>query len=70
MLDSSRFAFVLEPPGLEAIWEELCRPFGRSPKVVMDAYLAAVARAGGFSLVTFDHAFSQFKGLSYVIPEA
>lgn len=40
-----------------------CLPFGASPKVVMDAYLAAFAVAGGYRLVTLDRAFVQFKGL-------
>ncbi len=67
MLASGRFCFTLEPPEFEAAWEVLCRPFGRSPKVVVDAYLAAFARAGGFGLVTLDRAFSQFPGLDYIL---
>lgn len=67
MLASGRFCFTLEPPEFEAGWEVLCRPFGRSPKVVMDAYLAAFARAGGFRLVTLDQAFSQYRGLDYAL---
>jgi len=34
----------------------------------MDAYLAAFAMAGGFTLATLDRAFSQFRGLPVVIP--
>jgi len=63
LLASGRFAFTLEPQGLDAIWEQFCRPFRRSPKVVMDAYLAAFARAGEYRLVSLDHAFAQFPGL-------
>ena len=69
LLASGRFSFVLEPTGLDIAWEKLCRPFGRSPKVVADAYLAAFAVAGGFRLVTLDRAFSQFPGLAFVRPE-
>lgn len=67
LLGSGRFAFVLEPFGLDREWERLCRPFGRSPKVAMDAYLAAFALVGQFKLVTLDRAFGQFPGLSPLI---
>ena len=63
LLASGRFAFTMEPRGLDAQWEQLCRPFRRSPKVVMDAYLAAFAQTGGFRLITMDRAFSQFPEL-------
>lgn len=67
MLASGRFTFTLEPPEFEATWEILCRPFDKSPKVVMDAYLAAFARAGGFKLITLDRAFAQFPDLDYAV---
>lgn len=63
LLASGRFAFAMEPQGLDARWEKFCRPFRRSPKVVMDAYLAAFAHAGGYRLTTMDRAFSQFAEL-------
>ena len=69
LLASGRFAFTLEPPGLDALWELYCRPFRRSPKVVMDAYLAAFARAGGYRLVTMDRAFAQVPELDHEIIE-
>ena len=68
LINSRRFTFVLEPAGLDAAWAGLCRPFKRSPKVVMDAYLAAFATAGGFTLVTLDQAFAQFRGLPVIVP--
>jgi toxin-antitoxin system PIN domain toxin len=68
LLASGRFAMALESPGLDGEWERLCRPFGASPKVVMDAYLAAFALTGGYSLVTLDRAFKQFPSLSCVFP--
>ena len=68
LLASGRFAMVLEPPGLDATWERLCRPFGRSPKVVMDSYLAAFALCGGFRLSTLDGAFEQFTDVPCVFP--
>lgn len=67
-LASGRFHFVLEPPRLDPTWADFCRPFGRSPKVVMDAYLAAFSVAGGYRLVTLDKAFGQFKGLDWECP--
>ena len=63
MLASGRFGFVLEPDGLDSLWEEMCRPFDRSPKAVLDAYLAAFAKAGGYELATLDRAFRQFPDL-------
>lgn len=52
-----------EPPGLERYWRELARRDDPSPKLWMDAYLAAFARAGRCRLVTTDRAFRQFPGL-------
>lgn len=68
MLASGRFSFVLEPPRLDATWASFCRPFGASPKVAMDAYLAAFAVAGEYRLVTLDRAFAQFAGLACETP--
>jgi toxin-antitoxin system PIN domain toxin len=68
LLASGRFAMVIETPGLDSTWEQLCRPFGRSPKVVMDAYLAAFALSGGYRLATLDRAFKQFPRLVCVYP--
>ncbi len=38
-----------------------------SPKLWMDAYMAAFARASGYRLVTTDAAFAQFDGLDLVL---
>ena len=38
-----------------------------SPKLWMDAYLAAFAIAGDCQLVTTDKAFKQFKGLNLLL---
>ena len=38
-----------------------------SPKLWMDAYLAAFARAGGYQFITTDRAFSQFTDLDLVL---
>lgn len=53
-----------EPHGLEAQWKAFAMRRSAAPKVWMDAYLAAFARAGGFELVTTDADFTQYRGLS------
>ena len=56
-----------EPAGLERRWKELALRDTASPKLWMDAYLAAFALAGGYRLATIDKAFSQFDGLDLVL---
>lgn len=58
-----RIVFRDEPPGLAAIWKKLAARRTSSPKLWMDAYLAAFAVACGAQLVTTDKAFTQFPGL-------
>jgi predicted nucleic acid-binding protein len=55
-----------EPPGTAATWRQLAALDTASPKVWMDAYLAAFAICGGLRLVTLDSDFSRFvsQGLS------
>ncbi len=52
-----------EPAGLETRWERFAVCDTASPKIWMDAYLAAFALAGGYRMVTTDAAFKQFRGL-------
>jgi toxin-antitoxin system PIN domain toxin len=52
-----------EPAGLEPFWKELAGRGTSSPKLWMDAYLAAFALAGQYRMVTTDAAFRQFRGL-------
>jgi toxin-antitoxin system PIN domain toxin len=59
--------FVHEPEGFQADWIHLCQPYGASPKVVSDAYLAAIAIRLKRPLATFDQDFRNFQGLA-VIP--
>ncbi len=56
-----------EPVGVEPSWKELAVGRTASPKLWRDAYLAAFARAGRYSLVTTDAAFRQFRGLDLVV---
>lgn len=58
-----RISWAAEPSGLETHWKRFAEGSQASPKIWMDAYLAAFALAGGYQLVTTDKAFKQFKGL-------
>jgi toxin-antitoxin system PIN domain toxin len=49
-----------EPPGLFALWRSLAGLPSASPKVWMDAYLAAFAIAGGLRMATLDADFKAF----------
>ena len=62
-----RVAWAPEPPGLAPRWKALARRRTPSPKLWMDSYLAAFALAGGHRLVTADHAFTRFAGLSLLV---
>lgn len=50
-----------EPPGMSALWHRLATRDTASPKVWMDAYLAAFAITGGLQMVTFDHDFKNVE---------
>lgn len=63
LLADKRIAWAEEPAGLDAIWRTWAATRDASPKLWMDAYLAAFAHAGGHRLVTIDRAFRQFDGL-------
>lgn len=56
-----------EPPGLEPRWKELAARGTASPKLWMDAYLAAFALAGRLRMVTTDAAFRQFRELDLLL---
>lgn len=64
-----RITFRPEPLGLEATWKKLAARKTCSPKLWMDAYLAAFAITAGAELVTIDKAFTQFSGLDAVVIE-
>ena len=63
----SRIQWVAEPAGVEAQWKALATRRTASPKLWMDAYLAAFAMVGGHQLVTNDQAFKQFQKLDAVV---
>jgi len=69
LVASDRIAFHDEPPGLEVLWRDWASHQSASPKLWMDAYLAAFARAGDLELVTIDRGFRQFEGLRLTVIE-
>jgi uncharacterized protein len=69
-LAGKRIAFANEPRGVDPTWKSLAaRPLS-SPKLWMDAYLAAFAITGGHRLVTTDKGFRQFPELDLLVLEA
>lgn len=67
MLALERVRMADEPRALDADWARYADSNFASPKLWMDAYLAAFALCGGYRLVTTDKAFKQFKGLDVLI---
>lgn len=69
LLDDDRIRLRTdEPEGLESTWKRLAiRGDATSPKLWMDAYLAAFAVASGARLATTDHAFRAFSGLDVLV---
>lgn len=62
-----RSGFAQEPGTMEARWKRNADRGSASPKLWMDAYLAAFATAGGFKLVTTDTGFRQFKDFDPIV---
>ena len=58
-----------EPPGTVVLWHRLAGRDTASPKVWMDAYLAAFAMGGALRMVTLDHDFKtyQARGLDLLL---
>lgn len=67
MLTDLHIVYAEEPVGLDTRWQELTQSSKFSTNVWTDAYLAAFAITADIELVTFDQAFTQFKGLRSVI---
>lgn len=65
-----RITFAGEPAGVEEAWKAFAIRDTNSPKLWMDAWLAAFATCSGFQLITTDKAFSQFKGLDFQLVKA
>lgn len=56
-----------EPMHLDGRWKGFAARDTASPKLWMDAYLAAFALAAGLRLVTTDLAFRHFTGLDHLV---
>ena len=58
-----------EPPGTPALWHRLASHNTASPKVWIDAYLAAFAISGGLRMVSLDQDFKNYvrNGLKLVL---
>jgi toxin-antitoxin system PIN domain toxin len=56
-----------EPQGLESRWKDFAVRDTASPKLWMDAYLAAFALTNGCRMVTTDTDFDQFSGLDLLV---
>lgn len=60
-LSNPRVTTIDEPSGSRALWLQLADRSTASPKVWMNAYLAAFAISGNLRFVTFDSDFSQYR---------
>ena len=62
-LEDSRFRMATEPTGVEEQWRALSKGPSAGPNFWTDAYLAAFAVTGRYTLVTFDKAFRRYRGV-------
>ena len=56
-----RVTFAPEPPSLETAWREATKHLHTGPNFWTDAYLAAFAEAGDYTIVTFDRGFLRHR---------
>lgn len=61
LMEDEATGFETEPAGLDLVWRNLSETQTSSPKVWMDAYLAAFAISGGMRLATLDKDFRNFE---------
>lgn len=61
LLSRPEIAELDEPPGTSTLWRQLAYRDTASPKVWMDAYLAAFAITGGLRFVTLDRDFKGYE---------
>ena len=57
----NRFELVNEPYGLDESWRKVTAALPSGERAETDAFLAAMALAGGWSVATFDRGFRRFK---------
>jgi toxin-antitoxin system PIN domain toxin len=70
LMGDERFDFSTEPMDLEQHLRRFTTGERVSPKLWLDAYLAAFARAAKYHLVTFDGGFQQYEGLHLTLLRA
>ncbi len=58
-----RVTFAHEPHGLETAWREATKHLHTGANFWTDAYLAAFAEAGEYTIVTFDRGFLRHRGV-------
>lgn len=63
VLADERFREEPEPAGLVTTWRAMTRRLPRNSCADTDAYLAAFAVAGGWTLCTFDKGFARYRQL-------
>jgi toxin-antitoxin system PIN domain toxin len=63
LCDDDRVHYAEEPPHLEDRWRQAATHFESGPNFWTDAYLAAFAEAGDYTIVTFDRGFRRHGGL-------
>jgi uncharacterized protein len=69
-MEDDRFAFLNEPAAVEETWKSLAIRDSNSPKLWMDAWLAAFAMSAGCQMITTDKAFAQFRSLDLLVVKA
>ncbi len=62
-IKDERVIFSDEPPEAERHWRRFTSEESWSPKVWSDAWIAACALAGGLRVITFDQAFTRYRGV-------
>jgi toxin-antitoxin system PIN domain toxin len=65
-----RITFVHEPSEIDLHWKRRAAGSTASPKLWMDAYLAAFAVAGNYRVLTTDGGFRQFADLKVIVLDA
>lgn len=65
LLGDDRVHFVGESIGTESSWRHFAALDTASPKVWMDAYLAAIAKTQSLTLITLDNGFRKFESLDW-----
>ena len=65
-----RVRYAAEPPQLEEFWSDATRHHATGPNFWTDAYLAAFAEAGDYTIVTFDRGIRRHRGVSVRLLEA